>query len=622
MLGCHDGGGLSRGAAFRAPPCVWRGVQGESAGLFLQFDSRCLDGSTVHLTDQEASELLQQLRPLLPKQQLLLPKAPAGHTMRPHDDAQVQALALARAKSRQLAARADLGAQQAHHFSQRPPPRESHRPVRTAPADVCAGPPQEEDDLHERLPDPMPERLPMQPIVERPRKMPRHASGDNPRTWQSHASSLINRLLEDPGTFAWFSAPVNLERWTTYLHHIHPNKPMDLRLVLRKLDAGEYADIGQCTKDVEMIWQNASRFNRPGSPARAAAERAAGMFNALLLDPNPAKRRRPNVGGGSQSSQALWNAFPTEEIPAGGVDQARLQADMANFTAIKKETASLATVADAGPVIKRETSTLLRPFPSSRQHSQTAHEPTSSTIDWPRGQASIGAKQEPQSPCSEAPSDFADTPLDPSVVWGTGDGAGADGNRGSADLDDFEEDFPSGMRGGAGRSKRGRGGGRRGSGGRGGMQQTHPMQQVYNKPAPQVYNKPAPPQVYNKPVPPPSPEPLPLQLEQPQTQMRDVSDNEIRELQSRVDMLHDTELDELIDLLKDDTERDEGSLEESYTLNILNLSPIAKRKLVDFVELCISRDPARMAQDGQQGAAPADGLPLPDPLDNLESTSV
>jgi hypothetical protein len=74
----------------------------------------------------------------------------------------------------------------------------------------------------------------------------------------------------------------------------------------------------------------------------------------------------------------------------------------------------------------------------------------------------------------------------------------------------------------------------------------------------------------------------------------DLSVDDVQELQAHVDVLKDSELDELLDVMKEDLERDEGSIEDSYTLNIANLQPDAKRKLSDFIKQCMSKDPSRM----------------------------
>jgi len=111
-----------------------------------------------------------------------------------------------------------------------------------------------------------------------------HMRGGNPG-WRERCSCAIKEILStDAEVNAWFGSPVNLRKYTDYLESIAPNRPVDLRLVIRRLHASNsgYATIEQCSKDIAMIWDNASKYNAQGSTVCLVAKRAANKLAAQV----------------------------------------------------------------------------------------------------------------------------------------------------------------------------------------------------------------------------------------------------------------------------------------------------------------------------------------------------
>ena len=62
-----------------------------------------------------------------------------------------------------------------------------------------------------------------------------------------------------------FLQPVN---WMKLRLPLYPNiikKPMDLGTIKSKLDRAEYLSIFDFDKDMRLVWNNAKKFNMPGS---------------------------------------------------------------------------------------------------------------------------------------------------------------------------------------------------------------------------------------------------------------------------------------------------------------------------------------------------------------------
>lgn len=124
-------------------------------------------------------------------------------------------------------------------------------------------------------------------VVRDPSPVPRHMQGRARarKGWRECYSFILQELLADPEVERLFGQPVDLEMYPDYLQRISPNNPMDLRLIVDRLasEDGGYADVEECSADVSMVWENAARFNAPGSYVRAIAEQAAKIINELLL---------------------------------------------------------------------------------------------------------------------------------------------------------------------------------------------------------------------------------------------------------------------------------------------------------------------------------------------------
>jgi len=128
------------------------------------------------------------------------------------------------------------------------------------------------------------------------------------RGWRECYSFILQELLADPEVDRLFGQPVDLEMYPDYLSRISPNTPVDLRLILHKLGQEEngYADVDECSADVSMVWENAARFNAPGSYVRAIAEQAAKIINDLLIGRRSVGRiwcRAPSQGHSSLRPQ-------------------------------------------------------------------------------------------------------------------------------------------------------------------------------------------------------------------------------------------------------------------------------------------------------------------------------
>eukprot|EP00419_Tripos_fusus_P009071 CAMPEP_0172666898 /NCGR_PEP_ID=MMETSP1074-20121228/8092_1 /TAXON_ID=2916 /ORGANISM="Ceratium fusus, Strain PA161109" /LENGTH=755 /DNA_ID=CAMNT_0013483339 /DNA_START=131 /DNA_END=2398 /DNA_ORIENTATION=+ len=102
--------------------------------------------------------------------------------------------------------------------------------------------------------------------------------------WRESYSCILHELLADPEVDRLFGHPVDVDMYPDYLSRIAPGHPVDLRLVLRRLggDDGGYEDVHKCACDLSMVWENASRFNPPGSYVRAIAEQAATIIHDML----------------------------------------------------------------------------------------------------------------------------------------------------------------------------------------------------------------------------------------------------------------------------------------------------------------------------------------------------
>lgn len=112
-----------------------------------------------------------------------------------------------------------------------------------------------------------------------------HRSLKSRKGWRESYSCILHELLADPEVDRLFGHPVDVDMYPDYLSRIAPGHPVDLRLVLRRLNGedGGYEDVGKCASDLSMVWENAARFNPPGSYVRAIAEQAATIINDMLL---------------------------------------------------------------------------------------------------------------------------------------------------------------------------------------------------------------------------------------------------------------------------------------------------------------------------------------------------
>mmetsp|Transcript_26049 Transcript_26049/g.82694 ORF Transcript_26049/g.82694 Transcript_26049/m.82694 type:complete len:827 (+) Transcript_26049:113-2593(+) len=142
---------------------------------------------------------------------------------------------------------------------------------------------------------------PARPRSHSPVPRPQSRSQRARRGWRECYSFVLQELLADPEVDRLFGQPVDLEMYPDYLDKIAPNAPVDLRLILHRLNSEDsgYSAVDQCSADVSMVWENAARFNAPGSYVRAIAEQAAKIIDDLLQGRRSAGRiwcRAPSPG--------------------------------------------------------------------------------------------------------------------------------------------------------------------------------------------------------------------------------------------------------------------------------------------------------------------------------------
>jgi len=123
-------------------------------------------------------------------------------------------------------------------------------------------------------------------VTASPSHRPQSGRSLKPRKgWRESYSCILHELLADPEVDRLFGHPVDVDMYPDYLSRIAPGHPVDLRLVLKRLggEDGGYEDVSKCATDLSMVWENAARFNPPGSYVRAIAEQAATIINDMLL---------------------------------------------------------------------------------------------------------------------------------------------------------------------------------------------------------------------------------------------------------------------------------------------------------------------------------------------------
>jgi hypothetical protein len=102
--------------------------------------------------------------------------------------------------------------------------------------------------------------------------------------WCDRIAELIEQLYEeDKDVRACFGMPVDLTQHPTYLKRIAPNEPLDLGTVLHRLRSRQYNDLGKVYDDINLVWENAARYEKGNFKAASVAHAAKLRFNELLL---------------------------------------------------------------------------------------------------------------------------------------------------------------------------------------------------------------------------------------------------------------------------------------------------------------------------------------------------
>ena len=142
--------------------------------------------------------------------------------------------------------------------------------------------------------------------------------------WCKTILMVIARKPEAEG----FLDPVD---WKKLKLPLYPNivkKPMDLGTIKRKLDNSEYFSIFQFDKDMRLVWNNAKKFNQPGSNIYRSAEFLRKewnkIFRSVKRDPSASKlwakkarRSKPKKsprGIIEERSISEWSKHNTKEL--------------------------------------------------------------------------------------------------------------------------------------------------------------------------------------------------------------------------------------------------------------------------------------------------------------------
>lgn len=95
-------------------------------------------------------------------------------------------------------------------------------------------------------------------------------------TWRAAASKVMYRMHNFVNSAVWFVRPVSEVEAPGYGQII--SKPMDLGTISSKLQQGKYRSPNEILEDVELIWDNARRYNGPSHEVTKAAELSALAF--------------------------------------------------------------------------------------------------------------------------------------------------------------------------------------------------------------------------------------------------------------------------------------------------------------------------------------------------------
>ena len=93
------------------------------------------------------------------------------------------------------------------------------------------------------------------------------------------AKEITEKMKNYPISF-YFLEPIDPKRdqLPNYLQTIKPGVPMDLSTVTKNLEKNAYTTIDDWKKDMNMIWDNAKRYNNAGSPFYLIADELKQIF--------------------------------------------------------------------------------------------------------------------------------------------------------------------------------------------------------------------------------------------------------------------------------------------------------------------------------------------------------
>eukprot|EP00095_Tigriopus_kingsejongensis_P002120 maker-scaffold447_size167621-snap-gene-0.50 protein:Tk02120 transcript:maker-scaffold447_size167621-snap-gene-0.50-mRNA-1 annotation:"bromodomain testis-specific protein" len=119
------------------------------------------------------------------------------------------------------------------------------------------------------------------PLEENPgeelRRSPPAPVGDLKARLRRVRTHVVSALFRHPKSAA-FREPVNAKALGIYpIYYQVIKRPMDLGSVRRKIDRGEYEQLGECLADINQIWTNARTFNLPGHFVHEAAKIMEGV---------------------------------------------------------------------------------------------------------------------------------------------------------------------------------------------------------------------------------------------------------------------------------------------------------------------------------------------------------
>ncbi|EJD48509.1 hypothetical protein AURDEDRAFT_112948 [Auricularia subglabra TFB-10046 SS5] len=114
--------------------------------------------------------------------------------------------------------------------------------------------------------------------------------------------SAINKLKTEEISF-YFREPVDPLRWNipTYFQIIDPKKARDLSTIKSKLDKAEYETTAAVYADIQLMVDNAIKFNGEGSPVAASAVACQERFREMVNE-SLSKKRKPEVADGGRAS--------------------------------------------------------------------------------------------------------------------------------------------------------------------------------------------------------------------------------------------------------------------------------------------------------------------------------